>query len=663
MKQQVTRIMVLASIALLLGVVSARAVTTVITEALGTLDANPGGPRITLPTQEEGGDETSRSGLMLRINPTTVIILSPGDDQSFETSDDGVWHCFKLGTAGQGCEFLETGALLHRRSIRVNTTTAVVLGGGGVFDAAGDPFVECESVEEGDGTPDDILHVLRRLGAAGATVESVDGADLTAGGLCFGAIGSDPIRINNATVLFNQPGADVNYVDDSACPTTQDADDSVVVAKIGRAATVLRELEVGADLGIYLTGAPASFPVRVSDSIAVIASPGEDSQFADGSDGCTDADDGLVVVRGLGGSTPVATFRTLGSLAANPSNRPVMINTGTVVVLGTGESQKQQEEELEDNSCCVLEADNDSDDEIHVVKNLGGAPAVTTFSGFGYMRGLKRLNETTAVAFEEDHSLAMDEDSGFREDLVILNVNRIRGIGGTPSLTSIQMPNGDAFHRDAHFDDNVGVPMNPSQILFAVTGPPQVYLLTDGAAPFLASAGWSADDGAEVKITRLSETHAAYTRAKQGGVGAFRILPGGRLESALVSLAGEGDDGSGISGADYGINQPSSQPVAIGPWRFVVASGGSNNTFADDTNDSLNGHDDGFLSVTTSLWPPRFKFVTVRNSCGSPGCKPLALGSDRAPIVAILGVGDNGQFDNDGDEADSDDELNVVKGF
>jgi hypothetical protein len=315
-------IIAIASLMLLIGVMPAQAVTTVVSEALGTLDANPGGPHVTSLTKEEGGDETSRSGLMLRINATTVIIAAPGDDRFFGTADDGVWHCFRLGTSGQGCEFLDTGALYTRRAILVNATTAVVLGQGADED-------RCESASEDTGNPDDVLLVLRRLGRAGATVEEVGGAGLEAGGLCFGAIASDPIRINNTTVLFNQPGADVDYAGGgSECDDPTDADDTVVVAKISASATTLREIAVGANLGVHLTGAPASLPVRVSDAIAVIASPGADSQFADGSDGCETPDDGFVVVKGLGGSTPTATFTEIGSLAANPSNRPVLVYPG-----------------------------------------------------------------------------------------------------------------------------------------------------------------------------------------------------------------------------------------------------------------------------------------------------------------------------------------------
>jgi hypothetical protein len=594
---------------------------------------------------------------MLKINATTVIIASPGDDREFGTADDGVWHCFKLGTSGQDCEFLDTGGLYTRRAILVSATTAVVVGKGADED-------DCESLSENTGNPDDLLLVLRKLGKAGATVEAVDGAGLEAGGLCFGAIASDPIRINNGTVLFNQPGADVDYAGGgSECVDPIDPDDTVVVAKIGTTSTTLKEILVGSTLGVHLTGAPASLPVRVGDAIAVIASPGEDSQFADGSDGCDTPDDGLIVVKGLSGTTYTASFNEIGTLAANPSNRPVLVNPGkAVVVLGTGPSQKQQEEELEDNGCCVLSDDNVSDDEIHVVNNLAGAPSVTTFGNFGYFRGPPRvLNSTTVVAFEEDHSLAIGDDTGFREDLVRLNVHRIKGIGATPSQTIIPLPNGDAFHRDVHsvLGGSNAIAMNGTQMMFHVTGPPQVYLLNDGPAPFLTGAGGEADEWAEVKLTRLGPTIAGYTRAKEGGVGAIRIKLGGRLENRLVTLSQEGDDRSDNSGT----NQPASQPVRITPYRFVVAQGGSNNSFADDENELLNGHDDGFIVVNTFIWPPAFKFVTVRNACGGAGCKPLALGTDTAPMIAILGVGDNGEFDNDGDETDDDDEINVIKGF
>jgi len=645
MKLTTRWIMVLASLMLVIGVVPAQAAPTIFNTGLGTLDANKAGPKLTTLTPLEGGDETIRSGLMMRINPTTVIILSPGDDRALETADDGVWHCYKLGTTSQTCDFFATGSVLPRRPILVNGTTAVVLSGGS-------NDVKCESLSEGDGTPDDVLIVFRKLGGSTATVELVDGAGLGAAGLCLGNFASDPIRINNNTLLFAQPGVDLDWgdpEDDSACPAGIDNDDTIVMARIGTSSTTLKEIASPT----FLSGGPATTPVRVSDAIAVISSPGDDSQFAD-ADGCDTGDDGFVVVKGLTGSTPTASFFEIGSLAANPHSRPVLVNPGkAVVVLGTGPNHSQQEQELEDaGSDPVLAAT--SDDEIIVVKNLSGAPGLDTFSGFGHMRRPQMLSSTTAVALEEDQSLVLGDPPACcfgsdEEEEVRLNLHRIKGIGATPSLVTLPMPSGDAFHREAHFAHSTGVPMNANQMLFAVTGPPQVFLLTDGASPKLSSLGGNADDWAEVKITKLSAILAAYTRAKEKGIGAIKIGAGGAMDHRLVTVGGG--------------NSPSHGPVAISPYRFVVASGGSNGEFADDSDPEQNGHDDGFIVVNTFTWPPKFNLIQVRNSCGGPGCQPLALGSASAPMVAILGVGDNGEFDNDGDETDDDDELNVVKGF
>lgn len=609
----------------------------------GTLDGNKGGPWVTWLTEDEGGDSSVRAGLGLKVNNNTTILLSPGADQSFESSDDGVIHCFKIGTTGQNCEFIATGALLTRRPVLVNSK-AVVLTGAGPNES------ECE---EFGSTADDQLIVLRNLGAAGAQLDTVDD-------LCFGTPGADPIRINNNTVITAQPGADRRFPD-SSCPTGLANDDTVVVVEgLNKANSLtVTTLNVGDELGVHLTGAPASLPVRINNDAAVISSPGPDSQFADGTDGCTDSDDGFVVITGLAktGAATLEDFITIGNLMAGHQGRPIAVGNSAVVI-GTGSDQTQPEREdfASVNCCWVFTPSTPANDELHVVENVATDPVITTFDGFGFMRRPIMLNKTTAVAFDEDY------ENATREDEVALAIHVVKNIGKDPTLKNVPVPTGDGFWTAAWGRKEVGLVMNAKQLIFSVAGPFQPILFTPNGRNIFGPAGGSSDEWAATRMTRLSNTVAAYTAAMEGNIGVLKIVKNG-LQDTRVINSGQGND-SGPA-ADISVHQPSSQPVALSSGKFVVAFGGSTGFTKASESDETGGpdrfgFDDGFYLIDHAGTRPEFEWIEVGNLCGAPGCQPLALGTGFKPIVVFAGPGDNGEFDNNGDQADNDDELIVV---
>ncbi|MBI4260978.1 MAG: hypothetical protein HY658_10470, partial [Actinobacteria bacterium] len=466
------------------GRVSAQTVTTI---TVGALDGNFPGPRVTELKGKEGGNTNAadrmRSGNMTRINDTTYVTLSPGADRIWGTTDDGAIHCFGVGTGSEGCEFITLGALQpeesgdfaavgvdldgngttdlvvldgsiqdrddsRRAPMQVNINTAIVLGAGEVIyadstaefidatEALGDAThraVYCEDASSHFGSSsrpadfeaiaDDVLHIIRGLGASGATVESHSG-------FCFGAPAADPIRVNRDTLLFVQPGDDVEFHDSDACTAAggQPAlDDQIVVVRglFTASTATVTTLNVGAfSLGKFLSGAPAGRPVRVSNSEVVVASPGADGEFADhgsspdsgfcGSTSVTATaeDDGLIVVRGLeeGGGTPALSFITLGPMGANPHNRPVAVNEdpGTVVVLGTGTGSGT----AGPHERCDPDPAGDfdpvtglpvADDQVHVVQGIkaGGTLSKKTFAEglFCEMHQPVTLRDSRAVVF------------------------------------------------------------------------------------------------------------------------------------------------------------------------------------------------------------------------------------------------------------------------
>ena len=668
MKEYATRIIggnsrargILLILGALLLIIPTLAIAAAVTTSLpvpsgaGTFEMPFGGPHVTWLTDLEGGDSAAYSGLMTRITPTTILIFSAGDDMVTGTSDDGLIHCFKLGGSGQGCEFIATGALGNRRPLRVNNTTAVIPG-------LGEDETECEQ----GGTPDDTLIVLRKLGAAGAVVDPDSPSDL-----CMFTPGADPIRVNNDTVVFAEPGADTLFHDSDNC--TDEFDDVVKVVK-GLSGSTLKvsTLAIGADLGVHLTGAPAGRGVRVSDGIAVFSSPGEDGEYADsGTNGpeCgadTVADDGLVIVRNLGG-TPTASFFEIGALSGNHESRPVMINGSSVVVLGPGEDLEQMEEESFASCCPFSRTDEEgvsADDVIHVVRNLGGSPALATLGTFGYARRPTRVNDSTAVLFSADTTVATNEES------TILSGHFVRGIGGSsPTLVTVPIPIGDEFWSSSWLTKEVGIVLNSSQVVFAVHGPPQVLLLTNTGVPTLGSAGGSADDWAKVMITKLNDSTAAYTVAKEGQIGVLRTTSTKSLRDIRLTSTG-GDNSSCVPGTgacadETGTHQPASYPVRLSDSKFVVATGGANGEFMQQSNvaspSTIFGGDDGLVLVSNATTKPTMKFVTVGGMCGAPGCKPLGLSSS---TLILASPGANGEFDSEGDETDADDELIFVKGL
>ena len=290
------------------------------------------------------------------------------------------------------------------------------------------------------------------------------------------------------------------------------------------------------------------------------------------------------------------------------------------------------------------------------------ATVQTVGGDFGFMRRPVRLNNTTAVAFDENSADAAIGSTGNAETAIKLSVHIVNSVGGAPTVKTLTVPNGDGFWESDWVRKDIGTVMNDHQVMFAVHGPPGVMVLNNGAAPFFGSAGGAVDDWARVTLVKVNNTTAGYVVAKEGQIGLLRITPQGGLEDHRLTAVGQACDCSGAD--ETGVHQPASQPVAISPAKFVVAQGGGNGAFVEQGTVGLQlGGDDGMFVVNNLNTTPTLQFVTVGNLCGAPGCKPLAMGTAAAPVVVFAGPGANGEFEANDDQSDNDDELLVVKGL
>lgn len=650
----------------------------------GSVDAPFSNPVVYSLDPLEGGD--GRSGLMTRINSTTAVILSPGGDRKWGNTDDGAIHCRNIGLATQTCEFIELGFLPYpnrdgdagglefdtdgngigdgnssaqedqRGPIRVNNSTAVVVGAG-ELDAGpccGNAVIRATLCEDGNSVggsganQNDVLFVLRGLGTANAKVEEIEN-------LCLGTPAADPIRINDNTVIFAQPGADGEFADSSVCPA--DFDDEILVVRgllPGREIKEDRLVLDGKDgrPEVSLSGSPAGVGVRVSNNVAVFSSPGEDQDYSPSLDNdcsSTDEDDGLVVVKGLATltATPTISFVELGNLAANPSSRPALVNSanGAVIVTGPGDNA-DYDGNVGDNT---READNT----IFVVKNLvSGTIKVDRFDdgdspvGLHIMERAKAVNATTAVIFDTNEELD-PESGGDTTGVLFAHIISNIGTAGDPKIKTIRIPGSKFMRSDWNAMHEVGLVMNTKQIIFPVMGKNQVLALTLGTRPKLGAAGGAVDDWTVPKITKINSTTAAYVVAKEGALGLLRLEPTGGLEDVRLTLGGK--------------KGPSGQPVAVG------------------TNKALyNIFSSGAVVVVENVTRrPIFEMIQVINEfdpdeledtddvftlSAAPGARPLVFGTAGAPVVVMIGEGENGGFDahDDSDEDDDDDELIVI---
>lgn len=547
-------------------------------------------------------------GLMTQISSTTVIIVSPGSNSTWGDSDDGIIHCFALGSATQACQFITTGGLDHRNAIRVNDNVAVVPSTG--TGAGGSQNTYCE---DNAGTADDRLLILRGLGATGATFESAPG-----GPYCFGTPAADPIRINSSTVITAQPGANTRFHDSGNCTATKD-DTVVVVRGLSRTGTAAAStLTVGTTLSVHLTGAPGGRPVRVSDTTAVILSPAADGEFASSNTDCGDANttaanDGLVIIRGLSTTAPaLQPFFVVGRLVPNESGRPVAVGS-SVVLVGTG-ADKDYDPDAGDNT-------------IHVVRGVvTGTTAKTDFTGtaaapIASMHRPQALNASTALFFDVNEDISDDDARLF--------VHIVSGIGGTsPTRRTVRVP-GSTYGHSSWSTGNAGVVMNSSQVLFHVYGQNQVLSLTNGRRIKLGASGGANDDWVAVRLTKVNSKTVAYVAAKEGALGFLKIGFGGALTDTRLTLGGK--------------TGPAGQPVAVGSSHAAWAIFSSGAILVGDPDEGV------------------FEFFQVKTGvgdedqlCAAPACRPISVGSGFNPALVIAAPG------ADGNLTTSDDEIIVV---
>jgi len=672
----------------------------------GSLDGAFSGPGVTWTEAKEGGGHRQK-GLMLQANPTTILTESPGEDREWGTEDDGVVHCFDIGLSTEGCEFLELGPLQnefdsnpccspwidadgsgttdtffgnqrdsHRAPIRVNASTAVVLGAGGLNIANSNGAVPthamfCEdrsSIQSGSSLStisqanfrtkiaNDVIHVLRGLGAAGATVEdittltipdtfNIDSNATTTSlsmGLCLGTHVADPVRLNGNTIILGQPGLDGYFHDSEACSQESgqlDPDDVIVVIRdLGASATTatveVHRLNNLGD-GVFLSGSPASRAVRVSNKSAVFASGGEDGEFADvdQDNSCGDQsdndDDGLIVVKGLGplGTTTIQSFEVLGTLFAGPGGRPTMVNEdpGTVVVIGTGEDLDLDSVDSND------ELVNDND--IHVVQGLrvlGDTPSITSFTDFGTLGRPVRLSDAKAVVMDDD----AENDEG-NQPVRGAKVHVVRGLaaGGTPSVVSLQVPTdldfeGDLSNQGASHHVVFGqgpdfIRMNDNQALFSISGPFRLFMVSAETQPFfLTVAGGGDDDQLVPKIERVNDTTAVYTSARLG----LRMLKIGP------------DGGLGVTQIAPGHKHPGGVPTRLSDSKAAATANGALLV--------ISNLDTGFPAV----------MAFEGSESAAPGARPLRL-SDTGVAVASPGKDGDREFAANDDDGEDDDAL------
>jgi hypothetical protein len=624
-------------------------------------------PQETWLTEKEG--DRGRSSLMVKVNPTTFVVPAGplgGEEPGLDSDDAGLVHCF--GPGANTCEFIKLGPISDERApVVVNNSTVVVQGKGA-------NKTDCEAH---GGTADDVLFVVRGLGTGGTfTVDTISG-------LCLFVHSTDPIRVNDDTTVFAQPGADRRFANSRSCSAALDDEIWIVTGLSGSGALTTTTINVGTALSVHLGGSAAGEGVRVSDHLVVWASPGPDGHFAStfnpacGHSNPEDRDDGLVI---LTLSTPSVSFLTIGTIPGNPNGRPLRVNDTAVVLKGTGTDEEEQGDQPQPSSCTSNCEHND--DQIHVVTALDTAtPTITTYNGFGFVRRPVRLNRGAIVAFEEEGF-----GHGTRSEVPI-RAHVIRGIAGSDSdgsdenvvkgshdkevvpgclyfasqeLKTVTVTSSGHFHMfsgevDETKKDNVGIVLNCNQVAFWTQGADdrdrQAFLLTNtSGTPLLAPS--STHDGSlwkSPKAARINSNTLVYTagvsplEANKKGLGVLVASANGRtFRDSRLTLPKGALNAAGCN--PWGGN--ANQPVRLSDSRAVVLTEGVDCEFG---RVGPAGADDGlvFINLRSGEDHPRPSFVKTGRSCGAPGCKPLALGGSSPDLVVLAGPGANGDINED----------------
>ena len=613
-----------------------------------------------LETLEGGSEDTS---LTTRVTPTTFVISSPGLGKDFGDPANGLVHCY--GPRASTCEFIPIGPVReNRRPLRVNDSTVVIQG-------VGPDGVGCA----GNGAADDVLFIVRGLGATGATVQT----DPDLSKLCLFMRGADPIRVDDDTVVFSQPkpaarfGTPAGALGDALtdrCGTPPD-DRSIVVSGLKPGATLkVTTLNVGSLLGVHLSGGPAGRAVRLSDTAVVWASPGADGQFVmpDGGDDEPDetdslcgfsrtGDDGLVVLRLGETGSPRLFWVPIGALTGTSAGRPLRVNDSAVVISGMSPEQARKRAGAGPGP----HGEVPPTDQITVVEDLGESHAkVTTFPGFGNMRRAVRLHRGSVVFFAENSSAPMSARGA------AVTAHLVRGVRGRDSdpdvdgacpvptgplsLATVRIPTGQGFAETDWTRQDVGVVLNCRQVVFWTTGPRsterQVFLLTDTGTkvPKLATptiAGVSPWD--QVRATRISNDTVAYTVSKPPSpLGLLKASMSGELSDMRLPLPPDAiptPPCAGSSGEGEGLYSPSSQPVRLSDSRIAVVSKGKDGWFKGAPEVTrCPSADDGLIIVEgADTSAPTTSYVGFWNSCGGHVCRPSALGTPGHEIVVVVG--------------------------
>ncbi len=641
-------------------------------------------PQTTWLEELEGGNEDS--ALLVRVSPTTFVVSSPGLGKEFRDRANGLVHCY--GPAAGTCEFIPLGPLAEdRRALRVNDSTVVIQGLGPDNEGC-----------EGPGMADDVLYIIRGLGAPGATVET----DPALSNLCLFLQGTDPIRVDDDTVVFSQPRSASNSrttgrsrgSTQSADPCRAASEDGIVVIRglRPRAALKVTPMNVGSLFGVHLSGGPAGRAVRLSDTTVVWASPGADGHFAfipiggdvpedaDRLCGATkrnSADDGLLVLKLVKGGQPVLQWVPIGIITANPAGRPLRVNDSAVVLVGVAEDRVEQEAVTVQSPFTGLPVTS----QLIVVEGLGEPhTTVTSFPGFGGVRRPVRLSQGTVAFFEEEASGARSKED------VLITANLVRGIAGSDSgsdsdgacpvgkgplsIVSIPIATGHGFVQTDKTREDVGVVLNCAQVVFWVNGPrvtdQQAFLLTDAGTKVPRLAPSSTPAGAmwdRPRAGRVNKHTAAYSVAHANTpLGLLKASSSGDLTDLRLQVPPDavpsppcGDPQDGES-----LHQPSSQPVRLSDSMVVILSKGKDGGFSKlpQPPNCPGAVDDGLIVIEgADNGVPTTRYVGFWNSCGGPGCKPLALGTPGKEIVVVGGFG---QAYRIGDQMEHDHELVIV---
>ncbi len=502
---------------------------------------------------------------------------------------------------------------------------------------------------------DDVLHVVKGLGSKGAHVVSVP---TKLRNLCSFAHSTDPIRINDDTIAFTQPGPDLRFgvtrgteglPSGGAFHCGAAFDDEIVIVKgLSTGSVTVTVMKVGKLLRVHLGGSAASRPVRVSDTLFVVGSPGKDGHFASSDSPACGAtapepnDDGLIIVNL---TTNKVSFLKIGSIPGNPNGRAVRVNNSAVALMSTGPNQEESK-----TSAC--------DDVLVVVEKLDtSTPKKTTFSGLGFVRRPLRLNRGAIVAFEDKINCGGEA-----------HAHVVRGIHGSDDAEPSSCLHFDSLSdpedKDvlvtgptAHFakdveefkENNVGLVLNCNQaaVFTTDTSNRQAYLVTNttGTPMVTASSTAGGSDWDQPKATVINGNTILYTAnagsPQTNNLGVLKASSDGSTftdtRQTLPTHA------LGASCGHWGGS--ANHPVRVSDKRGVVLTEGDDcefgvigSTHADDGLILL----DGLTTGTGTL-----SFVKTGRACGAPGCKPVALGGSSPDLVVHAGPGANSDVNED----------------